>query len=484
MAVIRPPNQFPPRAPVQPASPATAQPAAPRRRLRIPKDRVAPLLSFLVWFLIIFFTVTWSYFGPQEVDPSYNSMAANPLSRMIKLALLGISAVIIIQRQALAKSLFRHVNIFFRIFMLLALFSYAWSISPADTLARFVSMLTVFAVCMAFCLGGWHPERFQNVMRPLITLLLVASVIFGTMYPELGIETGEGTLKNSWRGLTAQKNSFGQLATFGVIFWLHGGLSGRISFLKSLAGTALGFYCVLLSRSSTSLMGCLFVMMLLFLALRSPPALRRYMPYIVTAMVVLVLTYAMAVLNLIPGTGILLEPIAQITGKDMTFSNRSEIWRIIKEHIALAPILGSGYGAYWIGAVPWSPSYRFVGEMYFYPTESHNGYLEIVNDLGYVGLIVLGGFLVTYVRQALRLLKVNRSQATLYLAMFFQQAVVNLSESAWLAINAGFVFLITTSAVVALARTLLEHERAGQLPAAAGNQAARTRLTPQRTGPR
>jgi len=182
-----------------------------------------------------------------------------------------------------------------------------------------------------------------------------------------------------------------------------------------------------------------------------------------------VLTYALAVLNLIPGTSILLEPIAALTGKDTTFSARSTIWDIIKEHISQSPLLGSGYGAYWIGPVPTSPSFVFTWRMYFYPTESHNGYLEIVNDLGYVGLICLLGFLYMYIRQSLQLIKIDRNQAFLFLSLFFLEGIVNLSESTWLVVNSGFIFFVMTLAVVCLGRALLEggqaapNQRAGML---------------------
>jgi exopolysaccharide production protein ExoQ len=420
---------------------------------------MALLLGALLGLLIIYQTIPWDIFTPYDpTAPQGNQMSANSLSRTIKLALLGIGAVIILRRFSVAKQLFAHINPFFRFFLFLVPLSYLWSISPSDTMARYMSILTSVSVCVAFCVAGWHPRRFQNVLRPTITLLLVGSVVFGLMEPDLAIEHGEGTLKNSWHGLTAHKNLFGQLATYGVIFWLHAGLTKQVKPWQSICGYLLGFTCGLLSRSSTSMMATLSVTLFMTMMLRSPPSMRRYMPFIVAAFATIVLTYAIAVLNLVPGLGMLLEPIAAITGKDMTFSNRSEIWRIIKEHIQLSPLLGSGYGAYWIGPVPWSPSFTFMGQMFFYPTESHNGYLEIVNDLGYLGLLCLGGMLFMYVRQSLSLLKTDRPQAVLFLGFFFQQAIVNLSESCWLVINSGFVFSVTTMAMLAMARALMDRD--------------------------
>ena len=95
------------------------------------------------------------------------------------------------------------------------------------------------------------------------------------------------------------------------------------------------------------------------------------------------------------------------------------IWNIIKEHIALSPVVGSGYGAYWPGPIPSSPSVVFLTRMGdFYPSQSHNGYLEIVNELGFVGLICLLTYLFYWVSQSLKLMKLDRSQGLLFLALF------------------------------------------------------------------
>jgi len=165
------------------------------------------------------------------------------------------------------------------------------------------------------------------------------------------------------------------------------------------------------------------------------------------------------VLKVVPGLDILLKPITALSGKDSTFTARTQIWEIIRAHIDLSPWIGSGYGGYWVGPTPTSPSFIFLRTMYFYPNEAHNGYLDVLNDLGFIGLILLLGYLITYIRQALRLLRSNYAQAALYLALIFQQLLTNLSESHWLFI--GHDFIILTMATFGLARSLMD---AGAIP--------------------
>jgi O-antigen ligase len=266
----------------------------------------------------------------------------------------------------------------------------------------------------------------------------------------------------AWHGLASQKNIFGMIAGMGVLLWLHAMQAREVGLLRGLAGIGLAVTCMFYSRSSTSILATLLSCFLLLLCGRAPRTLRRYMPYLVGSFVVLVLVYALTILHLVPGLDILLVPVTHLTGKDTTFSNRSQIWQIIQNHIQLSPLLGSGYGAYWVGPLKTSPSYIFMTQMWFYPTESHNGYLEVTNDLGFVGLTVLFGYLIQFTRGALEVLHVDRAQGALFLGLFFQQAIINLSESCWLEINSGPILPIMTLATMALARTLQLQRRAAR----------------------
>lgn len=434
--------------------------AAGRTPAAKPPPRLPPgslFLAFLVAIQIILLVVPWNIFQtPEEAAKQALDLGANPLSRAIKLAILGLATVTVIRKLRETQVTLKHTNPFFIALVVLMPLSAVWSIDRGATIARFVTIFTLIQVCLAFAIAGPNPQRFQNVVRPVFTLLLVGSLIFGIVAPDLAITKGEGTLKNAWHGLTGQKNQFGQLASLGTIFWLHAWVSREAGALRALAGAAVCGVCVFLSRSSTSLLSTVFVFMFMLLTQRAPPALRRYMPYLAGVYTAMILTYAIAILKLLPGMDVLLLPVTALTGKDMTFSNRSEIWLIIKENIARHPYLGSGYGAYWTGPVPSSPSYEVLGRMYFYPFEAHNGYLEIVNDLGYLGLVCLLGFLIAYVRQSLRLMKIDRTQGILFLCLFFQQAIMNLSESTWFQANAGFTFMLVALATVCLGRSLRE----------------------------
>jgi len=410
----------------------------------------------MMWVLIVLMIV------PEGFE--YQNLAAAPtsgdaFSRLLWLGLLALSAIIVLWRAGLAWVLARMLNPFLPMFVALAVLSIAWSIDPSLSARRLVRMFTIVLACTAFVLTGWHARRCQNVVRPILTVMLLGSILFGLAFPALAIhQETSAELIGAWRGLANHKNGLGALSCITLIFWFHAWLAREVRLLPALAGGAIAVTCLVLSRSSTSLAATVFVMIFMVALLRSPHGLRPYLPYLVSMLVAALLIYALAILNLIPGLGTLMAPVTLLTDKDMTFTGRTEIWAILAEHIRWHPFLGTGYGAYWTGApVAGTESYEFVWRMRsFYPGSAHNGYLEIVNDLGWVGLACLIAYILTHVRQCLQLLEIDRHQGALYLALFLQQAITNLSETHWFSVL-SVDFVIMTLATTALARGLLEH---------------------------
>ena len=407
----------------------------------------------MIWLLIIFMIVPEGFnYGPGSMMPT----EGNPLSRMIWLALLAFGAITVLRKPTQTKALLRQVNRYLLFFGALAALSVLWSIEPAVTIRRLIRVLTIALDGMALTMITWRMQRFQSVLRPILSLMLAGSIIFGLAAPTLAIEQrAQAELIGAWHGLATQKNGLGSLAGTGLLLWVHAWLAKESKFIHVVIGLGLSVSCLLLSRSSTSLMAAVFACTLLLMLLRSPPALRRYMPYIIGIFVACLLLYSLAVLNLVPGLQFVLKPITMLTGKDQTFSGRTAIWEVITEHISYSRLLGTGYGAYWIGPVVTSPSYDMLRRLYFYPTEGHNGYLDVINDLGFVGGLCLLGYLLTYLKQGLRLFAKVRTQGALYLALLFQQLIANLSESRWFNVL-SIEFVIVTIATFCMGRTLLD----------------------------
>jgi O-antigen ligase len=404
------------------------------------------------------------------------------LSRLLWLALLGAGLTALAWRASLARSLLRWLNPFLLVFIVLAAASIAWSIDPLVTARRLIRVVAIVAVALAFGLIAWHPRRFQNVLRPVVTAMLAGSLVFGVTRPELAIhQETSGVLAGAWHGLASHKNGLGDLACVGLILWLHAWLSRETRPLFAMLGAGLATACLYLSRSSTSLVAMGLALLFLLLLLGLPSALRRYMPWLVALFAGVLVTISLVLLRILPGLHTLLTPVGALTGKDLTLTGRSEIWDLMLDHIGQQPYLGTGYGAYWARSDQGTPSFEFVLKLGFDPGSAHNGYLEVLNDLGALGLGVLLLYLVVFVLQAVRLMRSDHAQAALFLALFLQQAVANLTESRWFsALSVDFV--IMTLATVALARALLERHRR-QLSDALRHHASAIASSAVRTSP-
>jgi exopolysaccharide production protein ExoQ len=418
------------------------------------------LITALIW-LIFYQNLPSNLSGYAGVGEGAAFGAANQLDRFIKLFMIAVSSYLIVVRWQLVRNLLKVMNPGLLGFFVLAPVSVLWSISPGDTVLRFISLAAMLLVCFACTLVSWHPRRFQQVLLPPVMLIFLASLAIGAVEPNWVIEYGDDiALKNSWHGVTHGKNEFGMLSGFGVLLCAHGWFSreGRTGWY--MAGTAIAFLCLSLSRSNTSMFATVLALVCMFLLIRSKIVARSFTATLAYGVSILILVYEMIIQGLIPGVDVLLAPIMGLTGKDTTFSARTTIWMVVKQHIALSPYIGSGFGAYWIGALPESPSYIFLSIMYLYPTESHNGYLEVVNDLGYLGLGVVLVFLYFYVRQSLQLMRTDRSQGALFLALLFLEMVVNMSESDWFSRSNTFTMLALAS--VCLSRGLFDAKLRGE----------------------
>lgn len=420
-------------------------------------DRHSLLPAMLVWVLVVLMIVPEGFDYQQLAD--VGAPAAGSLgSRLIWSGLLFAGGALVLQRARLAGVVLGQLNPWLSAFFVLALASVAWSIDPGLSARRLVRVVTILLVSLAFVLRGWHEQRLQNVLRPLLTCVMAGSLIFGLARPDLAIHQElSAELAGAWRGLTNHKNGLGALACISLLLWWHAGLTRQVHVMAALTGGLLAGACLVLSRSSTALATSLLMLLFVLVALKGPVLLRRYLPLLVVGLLLLIGLYALAILDIVPGMATLIAPITALSSKDATLSGRTEIWAVLIDHIAQHPWLGTGYGAYWTaGPVPGTDAYEMVKRMQgFFPGSAHNGYLEVANDLGLVGLAMLLAYIAVLARQMLVLRRTESAQAALYLALLLQQAITNLSETHWLSVL-SLDFLLMTLITTALARGLLE----------------------------
>lgn len=301
---------------------------------------------------------------------------SDPLNVIVTLAALLLGGGLFLQHFRAVLRLLPFATPF--LIMLLVIFASAtWSAAPESSLRRGVTMasLLLFVFGTQASLGG---ERFMRIAVRAVLLTAALGIAEAALRPAYGFDTGD--YANAIRGIYNQKNSFGMGLLSGMLALSFGALSrGTLRWTDCLIAGAF-LLCVILSRSTTSLLLSLTICGItpLLLALDSRGAPR------IVALIGLVLAAVSACLLLATTS---MADLLELLGKDSSLTGRTEIWEAIDEAIARRPTLGYGYSAFWIDGS--REVLRVWDHVAWEVISAHSGYRELMLQFGYVGLVLL-----------------------------------------------------------------------------------------------
>ena len=187
-----------------------------------------------------------------------------------------------------------------------------------------------------------------------------------------------------------QKNAFGAISALTLLLWVIVYKELNIKFSIFFSGVVFSIFCLSMAKSSTALtLATLSVVVFLIFFrehIRSPMWLLRVMAFFLILMFIFLLIYFSAESE-IPGWQDILEPFANLFGKHADLTGRTSIWDYVWMEIDKHWILGIGYGAFWMG--PGSPSQWIIDRLNWVPLQGHNGYIDMLNELGLFGASIL-----------------------------------------------------------------------------------------------
>lgn len=398
-----------------------------------------------------------------DAEASYTE--GSLIRRVQWLPVFGLAAWVCLRRFRLLTVLLPYFNPFLFLFAFWVFASVAWSYEPGITLRKDIQWAGVIVIGLAFQLAAWHPRRLEDVMLPFTAAMLVGSLLVAIVLPSIGrhLTSGDPAIIGTWRGLASHKNSLGALAAVATIFWVHAWAAQLRRPGTSLAMIALALFLMVMARSSTSILGAI-VGSAVVLAVLRPPRWLDLRNTVLAGVVLLSLGLLLFALFVdTPTLDHLLAPVAEAFGKDLTFSDRTTIWALVLDEIAQRPWLGSGFGAFWLGAQPGVPSSELLRLLGYEVLQAHNGFLDVVNETGYIGLFLTLGYLLWHLAVLLKLIRVDRVFAAIHLAFFTYLIMSNLAESnLYRTITETSVLHVTSSL---MASRLLLQQRFGLLRA-------------------
>lgn len=253
--------------------------------------------------------------------------------------------------------------------------SKSWSIMPDDTGRRAFALVltTVFGFGLGAAFTG---RRMVQIIAAAGLLLAGGSVVISVAVPRDGVE--QLVNAGDWRGLWDTKNA---LAGFMMIGALAAACAATVTDGHRrlwIASFVLCVFDLLMSRGKTSL-----VCLLLGLALLAVFSLARRGP--VRAVLAV---WASTTLTLAAGFASFVVPdvFFHAIGKDPTLTGRTQIWAAVLGQVAQRPLTGFGFAAFWNKES--IPAMVVAKQTGWVAPEAHNGWLDLLAQVGWVGLVL------------------------------------------------------------------------------------------------
>ncbi len=386
------------------------------------------------------FLLAWSFIialvpmSPDYLNPDFplqNSLANGSLGRQLQLLFLLLLAVWqCLRHPAVSLDILKHSNPFLLLVLLYCLASTLWSPYPFVTLKRGIvlGILIVIGLATPPPLGG--SRQLIRTLLTTLSLLCFLSLLVALAFPDIGTDP---VLDHAWRGITWHKNQLGNAAAYAMLLWLYEWTRRDLDRRLCAAGMLLSLFILVMARSSTALlMTALSCAVYLYGNWSWLRKTRIDLVLMLGGLVLLILFlhFHFIATGRMPTWQDLTGPVAGLFGKGTDLTGRTNIWHLVWFSVQQHFLLGIGYGAFWLGVG--GPA-QYIGDALFWmPNHAHNGYLDILNELGVVGLVLFMLALLWHLGCLLRLMRHDRREATLHLAIFSIIAVSNLTETDFL----------------------------------------------------
>jgi exopolysaccharide production protein ExoQ len=291
-------------------------------------------------------------------------------------------------------------------FVALAIASIAWSANPGE------SALTALALVLT-TIGGLGIALllpWRDIVRALGTTLrwilalsfafeIFVSGVIGHAVAPLALNYGDPKISGIYlwsrdllfeggpiQGIVGNRNQLGFIALIALIIFCIQLVDGTVWRIWGIAWLAIALGTLALTRSSTVLLATLAVLLVLAFALWARsirPSARRGLYGVATLVVLGIVALGTF------GRGILSTAL----GKSEDLTGRVTIWNAVTELAGQRPTWGWG----WLS--PWLPSTEPFGTLVtikgVHYLQAHNTWLDVWVQLGVIGLVILGFFVLS-----------------------------------------------------------------------------------------
>ena len=364
----------------------------------------------------------------------------------------------------------RHLNPLLILLILYCAASMLWSPYPLVTLKRVVQLggLVLVGIAISPPIGGKH-QLIRTMLGTLMTLMAISFVVSLVM-PRIGVDYELG---GAWRGILTQKNTLGAISGLCVVMWIKECFGKTFPRSLCFSGILFSLFMLVMAKSSTAILvatlGTAIYLLVRRRYLSGPFDGRRLtLALVVIALLGLHMFYVSE--GRLPQWSELFAPFGKVFNKSTDLTGRTDIWRLVLLEVQRHPVFGIGYGAFWLGEG--SPSQMIIDALHWIPLQAHNGYLDILNELGIVGVTLMAGVFLFHIRNLVRLTRIDREEAAIHWAMLILILISNLSESeVFRGVLFQNIFFIYSSTAISARLTVDRMEKAAAAAALKGTAA-------------
>jgi O-antigen ligase len=411
-------------------------------------------ISYALWIPWVWFTITASravstWFGMGVVGESSDYyLEGSPFDRNVAIALIVIGIIILYRRRVSWVSILKKNKFIFIYILYLGLSALLWSDYTFVSFKRWIKELGHIIMVLIVITEAEPVEAFKTMIKRCAYVLIPLSIVVNRYFPEISRIYSIGGGDPMFAGVTTNKNSLGALCMVCsiVIFWSFLTAWRNRNEKKESNDMAINLILLVMiafllysARSATSfaaaLIGISIVTILNMNMFRNNVNSIKY--YAFAAVITLLIIHFSFDIMALTTSGL---------GRDETLTGRTEFWEeLIK--MGTNPLVGTGYESFWMG----DRIAFFWDKYWWHPNQAHNGYLEIYLNLGYIGLTLLIGIILSTLKTIFKNISAlnNYDYQVLRIAFLAIIVAINITEANF----KGFIWLIFLSIAIEMPTT-------------------------------
>ncbi|MEM7425040.1 MAG: O-antigen ligase family protein [Pseudomonadota bacterium] len=303
------------------------------------------------------------------------------------------------------------------LFLAFAFASFMWAKSPADTRTFAIYQILLCGTLFVAVAASGEPVRILRCLLLMFAVTVAANLVAVLLRPES---------LDGHAGIYNFKNTLGGAAGCALLFGVFHLFEGRLFWRAVAWFTTIGALVLTFASGAKTAIALVFFAPILATVFWGTGRLLSLGP-LLTSLVLLALGVSgFMTVSLLADFNV--DDVLKAVYGDTTFTGRTDIWAFMYDYIQQSPWYGNGYRGFWSLGLE-SPKHRSEDSFIRTIGGGHNGYMDILLDLGVIGLGLLMAFMLTMLGIINRFALRPARRSLCYLSMFIFLGTRNMMES-------------------------------------------------------